>query len=379
VRGGGRRPIHWQIGAVLDYDRQMAERGSARHAPEARLWTLLLLALLLIFSALLLTTDVAQRIGRGQLLPPSTDRDAAAATPASAPPDEAQIAAAASLARASGGEPAAQFEIATRYAAGNGVPRDDARAASWFREAAINGIATAQYDLGVLYETGRGLAADPIEAMIWYQSAADQNHPVAQYRLGMISLAGSVIPSNPAETARWFRRAAEQGLAAAQFALAGLYERGDGMAPSPSEAFVWYSLAAASDHPGADAAAARLAGALSPELLGDAQSQAAALAARIPPASPDLGDDTGGLLLSPSPSRIAAAPPSRGMVSEIQRLLRAADYDPGPVDGLPGELTVQAIRRYQLDAGLPVDGVPDATVLSHLRATAAGRPPAAEP
>jgi localization factor PodJL len=231
----------------------------------------------------------------------------------------------------------------------------------------------------VLYETGRGLAPDPIEAMIWYQSAADQDLAAAQYRLGTIALAGADVPSNPAEAARWFKRAAEQGVVGAQYALAGLYERGDGIAASPREAYGWYNLAAAAGHPDAQAGLARVAATLAAERLGEARRYAAALAARLAPlagaAASDGSERPGGLILTQLPSRAPGAP-SRAMMSEIQRLLGAAGYDPGPVDGLVGDLTAQAIRKYKLDAGIAVDSVADARLLSRLRA-AAGPPPAA--
>jgi len=87
-----------------------------------------------------------------------------------APPRNVRAAADWYLARASSGDPAAQYEIAVRYAEGRGVAKDYTRAAAWFREAAINGVAAAQYDLGILYDKGLGLARDPIEAVIWYKA-----------------------------------------------------------------------------------------------------------------------------------------------------------------------------------------------------------------
>lgn len=44
-------------------------------------------------------------------------------------------------------------------------------------------------------------------------------------------------------------------------------------------------------------------------------------------------------------------------LSKVQQLLVAAGYDPGPVDGIMGPLTIRAIRRFQADKGLLVDGI----------------------
>ena len=51
----------------------------------------------------------------------------------------------------------------------------------------------------------------------------------------------------------------------------------------------------------------------------------------------------------------------------IQKELRAHGYDAGPVDGRMGPRTAAAIRRYQRDAGLPVDGVASKQLLDHLK------------
>jgi len=51
----------------------------------------------------------------------------------------------------------------------------------------------------------------------------------------------------------------------------------------------------------------------------------------------------------------------------IQKELRAHGYDAGPVDGRMGSRTAAAIRRYQRDAGLPVDGVASKQLLDHLK------------
>ena len=52
----------------------------------------------------------------------------------------------------------------------------------------------------------------------------------------------------------------------------------------------------------------------------------------------------------------AARAPSRETVLEAQRLLSAAGYDPGAIDGLLGPSTQNAIVRYQATQGLAVDG-----------------------
>ena len=56
----------------------------------------------------------------------------------------------------------------------------------------------------------------------------------------------------------------------------------------------------------------------------------------------------------------------RSYVIGIQEELAARGYDPGPIDGIAGRRTYEAIRRYQAAAGLPVDGRPSPDLLNHL-------------
>ena len=53
-------------------------------------------------------------------------------------------------------------------------------------------------------------------------------------------------------------------------------------------------------------------------------------------------------------------------VASIQGGLRELGYDPGPVDGLYGNRTAQAIRKYQRDQGLRVDGQATAALADHI-------------
>ncbi|GAB4372583.1 MAG: hypothetical protein Kow00114_34090 [Kiloniellaceae bacterium] len=54
-------------------------------------------------------------------------------------------------------------------------------------------------------------------------------------------------------------------------------------------------------------------------------------------------------------------------VRGIQKELLAHGYKPGPVDGVAGPQTRAAIRAYQADAGLDVDGKADKRLLDHLK------------
>lgn len=53
-------------------------------------------------------------------------------------------------------------------------------------------------------------------------------------------------------------------------------------------------------------------------------------------------------------------------VMEVQKGLAEHGYDPGPVDGKYGEQTRNAIRQYQKDHGLPVDGQATTALVRHI-------------
>ncbi len=58
---------------------------------------------------------------------------------------------------------------------------------------------------------------------------------------------------------------------------------------------------------------------------------------------------------------------TRETVRSLQLGLLARGYDPGPADGFAGRKTVRAIRLYQAQAGLRVDGKPTQGLANHLK------------
>jgi peptidoglycan hydrolase-like protein with peptidoglycan-binding domain len=62
-------------------------------------------------------------------------------------------------------------------------------------------------------------------------------------------------------------------------------------------------------------------------------------------------------------------------VRAVQRMLRSAGYDPGPVDGLFGPRTQAAVQWFQAKGGIRPTGVVDPASLSRLRGRIRDRPP----
>ena len=61
-----------------------------------------------------------------------------------------------------------------------------------------------------------------------------------------------------------------------------------------------------------------------------------------------------------------AAGAQSGVVTRVQSGLARLGYEPGPVDGVMGPQTSEAIRRYQSDHGLLTDGRATAQLAEHI-------------
>ena len=222
---------------------------------------------------------------------------------------------------AQGGDTEAQFEFGARHAAGDGVALDWVQAASWFRKAADAGMGRAQHNLGVLYERGRGVEADQREAVRWYERAAEQGFAASQYNLGAADARGIDGVPDLAQAVVWLERAAEQ-LPQGNVALAEIYE--SGTAPGGRDlarARAHYLLALA----GGDARAAARLETLTAEVV------------------------------------------MRETLRDIQQALIRLRFYAGEADGVAGQRTTAAIRRFQREQRIPEDGQPSQALLARLR------------
>ena len=147
---------------------------------------------------------------------------------------------------AGNGDPAAEFEVATRFGDGRGVQKDPHLAFVWYQRAAMHGFVPAQFRLGNLYEHGIGTAVDLQRSRIWYGRAAEQGHAKAMHNLAVAMVGKGLSHPDYAGAAHWFREAAERGVADSQFNLAVLYQNGQGLPRDLAEAYKWFALAARS-------------------------------------------------------------------------------------------------------------------------------------
>ncbi len=263
--------------------------------------------------------------------------------------------------RAYDGLAEAQHDLATLYASGTAVRQDFDRASYWFYKAAENGVPNAHYNLGVMYHQGLGVAKDLSQAVSWYENAAELGHPEAMYNLGIAYLEGVGTNADTMRGVSFFRRAARAGVSQAAYNLGILYESNyaqdagsDGMA----EATERYRQAAELGHMEAAKSLARLGREDILENMDIAYDLT-----DIEPAAGDAGDRVTGVAAGAGQPVMA----DRGVVSRIQQLL--VDYSllpPGQTDGVMNPQTEDAIRAFQGEHGIAVDGVASRELLDFM-------------
>jgi localization factor PodJL len=186
----------------------------------------------------------------GSVKPPMSIAPQAAAPVAAAAPAlaadrlPASIGGPALRTAAASGNPAAEYEIAVRFAEGRGVPANPELAAQWFDRAARQGLAPALYRLGSLYEKGQGIKKDLEKARQLYLQGADKGNAKAIHNLAVLYAEGIDGKPDYRQAAQWFRKAADRGIADSQYNLGILYARGIGVDQNLAESYKWFALAA---------------------------------------------------------------------------------------------------------------------------------------
>ncbi len=251
--------------------------------------------------------------------------------------------------RAYAGVPAAQHDLATRYAAGNDVPQDYVRARFWFKQAALQGVANASYNLGVIYHQGLGVKADMKKAIYWYKKAADRGHPEAMYNLGISYIEGIGTKTDIPKGVAYFEKAANAGVSQAAYNLGVLYESNFIGPINIPEAVKWYRIAARQGHPQAEAALRRIEG---DTLKAGGHSayadQAVRHAVDITPAAGSNTDEPHTLL------------------GDIQRILIQQGFLTGQPNGALNQQTQAAILAAEKKLGMTQDGQPSESLLDRL-------------
>jgi TPR repeat protein/Leucine-rich repeat (LRR) protein len=138
----------------------------------------------------------------------------------------------------------ARVALGDCYAVGEGVEKDEPRAAELYARATEQGDANAQYRLGLCYEHSRGVEKDTAKAVQLYAKAAEQDNARGQCYLGMCYTNGWGVEKDEARAAELYAKAAHQGDAMAQSNLGGCYANGTGVEKDEAHAAELYAKAA---------------------------------------------------------------------------------------------------------------------------------------
>tara|TARA_B100001248_G_scaffold262713_1_gene261349 strand:- start:7170 stop:7832 length:663 start_codon:yes stop_codon:yes gene_type:complete len=187
--------------------------------------------------------------------------------------------------KAARGDNEALFNLAIRYANGEGLEKDPEKATQLLLQAADQGYVHAQLLLarlnksrgeeeGALYWLKRAADQDDLNAQTdlgahyfekqdydnafkWLYRAARKGHPEAQYGVGILYREGWGVGKNPREAKRWIKQAAMQGNAKAQLQYGGMIldesskpsQSEAGMVEVDAQAIKWIQKAAAQGLP----------------------------------------------------------------------------------------------------------------------------------
>lgn len=145
---------------------------------------------------------------------------------------------------AEAGSAEAQFQLASIYRSGVGIPQDYSAAAKWLLRAAQTGHANSQNEIGRMYFSGLGVERDDAEALRWLTAAAEKGNSSHQYDLATSFETGIAGPPDPGLAAKWYTKAAESGLVDAIASLGLLHYQGRGVEQDMARAFELLTAAA---------------------------------------------------------------------------------------------------------------------------------------
>ena len=131
---------------------------------------------------------------------------------------------------AESGIPAAQYELSVRYALGNGVERDEAKAAEWCQKAAAD-YPDAQFEIGYKYYTGNHGVTPPdyAKALEWYKKAADSGYAEANYKIGVMYQYGEGVKQDDVKALEYFHKGVATGCRISKSKVDWMHRNGKGI------------------------------------------------------------------------------------------------------------------------------------------------------
>jgi formylglycine-generating enzyme required for sulfatase activity/TPR repeat protein len=219
------------------------------------------------------------------------------------------------------GDAQAQFEVALAYGMGEVVPKNSKTAVKWLKMAANQNYVSAQQTLGSMYYQGDGVEINYKTALKWLKKGIRDEPDGGTFGyIGLIySLGGHGVEKSYVKATPWLRKAARLGNVIAQAFLGEKLYKGNGIYRDFSEAYFWLSLA------------------------GFENDQEAISVLR----------ENAGSHLSPREIREGD---ERAKIAYVQQNLINGGYYPGPIDGVLGTATTQAVRDLQFLNKLQITG-----------------------
>ena len=141
-----------------------------------------------------------------------------------------------------------QYNLAYKYATGEGKPKNYKKAYKWFFKSATQGNASAENWIGVLFSNGDGVGQDEELANYWFERSADNGDAYAQYNIGVRYYWGTGgIDKSYTKATKYLKKSAAQDHIEAQIKLGEMYENGQGVLKNYKAAGKLYQKAAEQD------------------------------------------------------------------------------------------------------------------------------------
>ena len=207
-------------------------------------------------------------------------------------------------------------------------------AAEHYQSAAQKGNAEAQFQLAKMLIFGDGISKDAPRGIAWLEKASRQNYAPAMTMLGSYTYTGAEgLAQNATQAVSLLEGSANQEDRTAMLLLGMVYTLNVGIACDPQKAAHWFECASQEGLP-----------------IPQEWMEPEYLAALYPQKMTKFDE-----------RRLASA-----RTAGAQARLKVRGYDPGPVDGVSGNRTRQAIETFQRDKGLNADGKIDSALMWHL-------------
>ena len=201
-----------------------------------------------------------------------------------------------------------------------------------YYRSAQNGVADAQYMVAQMLLYSDGVSANSIEGKQWLEKAAQQEHVEAARDLGLYLLQGEF--GWPMDTQRgvWFlERAAAGNDCLSMMTLGYLYFTGYGVERNVQTAAYWYRQSAQHGE-----------------------------------SIPSQWQDAGSLAGVQAPPPFDAKAELRARIKRAQAGLKSLGYYTSTVDGIAGPGTARAVKKFQKDQQVEVNGRIDVALMRQL-------------